>query len=115
VGAVFRDLTGPDLVRPGYLTEPRFARFLKANSTGTRPVAGPVLLLQGQADTVIPAWMTDEVAEALRRTGSTVDYRTYPGLEHDTYPGQTVGIDDGAMPDILAWIADRIASGMDAA
>ncbi|MES9538809.1 MULTISPECIES: alpha/beta fold hydrolase [unclassified Actinomadura] len=111
VSAVFRDLTGPELVRPGALTEPRFARFLKANSTGTRRVAGPVLLLQGRADSVVPAWMTDDVAAALRHTGSRVDYRTYPGLEHDTYPGQTVGIDDGAMPDILTWIAGRFAGG----
>ncbi|MEV5749601.1 alpha/beta fold hydrolase [Actinoallomurus sp. NPDC052308] len=111
VSAVFGDLTGPDLVRPGYLADPRFARFLKENSTGTRPVAGPVLLLQGQADSVIPAWMTDEVARALRHNGAAVDYRTYPGLEHDTYPGRTVGIDDGAMPDILAWIADRFTGG----
>lgn len=111
VSAVFRDLTGPDLVRPGYLTDPPFARFLRANRTGIRPVAGPVLLLQGEADSVIPAWMTDEVAKALRHGGSTVDYRTYPGLEHDTYPGQTVGIDDGAMPDILAWVAGRFAGG----
>ncbi|GAA1306728.1 lipase [Planotetraspora silvatica] len=114
VSAVFGDLTGPDLVRPGYLTDPRFARFLETNSTGAQRVAGPVLLLQGQADTVIPAWMTDEVAETLRRSGSAVDYRTYPGLEHDTYPGQTVGIDDGAMPDILAWVANRFGHGIDA-
>lgn len=112
VSAVFSDLTGPSLVRPGYLTESRFARFLKANSTGTQPVAGPILLLQGQADTVVPAAMTDEVATALRRTGSKVDYRTYPGLEHDTYPGRTVGIDDGAMTDILTWIAGRFARGI---
>ncbi|GLY88774.1 alpha/beta hydrolase family protein [Actinoallomurus iriomotensis] len=109
VSAIFSDLTGPSLVRPGYLTEPRFARFLTANSTGTQPVAGPILLLQGQADTVVPASMTDEVATALRRTGSKIDYRTYPGLEHDTYPGRTVGIDDGAMTDILTWTAGRFA------
>jgi hypothetical protein len=39
----------------------------------------------------------------------TVDYRTYPGLGHDTIPGQITGIDDGAMPDILSWITDRFA------
>ncbi|MBO2463470.1 prolyl oligopeptidase family serine peptidase [Actinomadura sp. LCR2-06] len=72
-------------------------------------MAGPVLLLQGQADTVVTPAMTDQVAHALHRTGSTVDYRTYPGLGHDTYPGQISGIDDGAMPDILAWIADRFS------
>ncbi|MFD0684312.1 alpha/beta hydrolase family protein [Actinomadura fibrosa] len=105
VSAVLGDLSGPGLVRS--LDEPRFVRFLKANSVGTERVAGPVLLLQGQADSVIPVWMTDRVARALRGNGSAVDYRTYPGLEHDTYPGRVVGIDDGAMGDILAWVARR--------
>ncbi|MBE1583777.1 alpha/beta hydrolase family protein [Nonomuraea angiospora] len=70
-------------------------------------MAGPLLLLQGEADTLVTKAMTDEVAGSLCRTGSRVDYRTYPGLAHDTYPGQVTGVDDGAMPDILAWIGDR--------
>ncbi|MFG1688974.1 lipase family protein [Nonomuraea sp. NPDC049269] len=107
VAAVYRELTGPDLVQPGYLAEPGFARFLARNTTGVRPVAGPVLLLQGDADSVVTRAMTDQVAATLCRTGSRVDYRTYPGLEHDTYPGVVTGIDDGAMPDILAWTAER--------
>jgi alpha-beta hydrolase superfamily lysophospholipase len=111
--AVYGDLTGPSLVAPGALADPRFARYLKENSTGDRAVGGPLLLLQGDADTAVPRAITDTVAAALRRAGSPVDYRTYPGLEHDTYPGQVTGIDDGAMPDILAWTADRfhVASG----
>ncbi|MEV4113255.1 alpha/beta fold hydrolase [Nonomuraea sp. NPDC049695] len=107
VAAVYTDLTGSALVRPGYLTEPRFARFLERNSTGQSPVAGPLLLLQGEADTLVTKAMTDEVAGSLCRTGARVTYRTYPGLAHDTYPGQVTGIDDGAMPDILKWIGDR--------
>lgn len=51
---------------------------------------------------------TDDVAASLCRAGVTVDYRTYPGLGHDTIPGKVTGIDDGAMPDILTWIADRL-------
>ncbi|WP_214318523.1 alpha/beta fold hydrolase [Nonomuraea sediminis] len=107
IGAVYTDLTGPDLVQPGYLTEPRFARYLADNTTGQAQVAGPLLLLQGEADPLVTKAMTDQVAATLCRTGSHVDYRTYPGLVHDTYPGQSTGIDDGAMPDILAWTADR--------
>lgn len=41
--AVHRDLSGPDLVELRYLTEPHFGRFLDANTTGRRAVAGPVL------------------------------------------------------------------------
>jgi alpha-beta hydrolase superfamily lysophospholipase len=109
VGAVYADLAGDDLVRPGMLEEDRLARYLAANSTGRTAVGGPVLLLQGEADSVVPEALTAQVAADLCRSGARLTYRTYPGLEHDTYPGQTTGIDDGAMPDILAWTAERFA------
>ncbi|MBB6347079.1 alpha-beta hydrolase superfamily lysophospholipase [Nonomuraea muscovyensis] len=108
VMSVYSGLSGTDLVRPNYLSEPHFAKYLDENTTGRRPVGGPVLLLQGDADHAIPRSITDHVAATLCQLGSQVDYRTYPGLGHDTYPGVT-GIDDGAMPDILAWTADRLA------
>ena len=109
VMAGYSDLSGSDLVRPGYLADPQLARYLERNTTGRRPVGGPVLLVQGEADSVVPEAATDQVAAQLCHAGSRVDYRTYPGLAHDTYPGQAVGIDDGAMDDILAWTADRFA------
>ncbi|WP_157187248.1 lipase family protein [Nocardia vinacea] len=108
VSAVYSGLSGADLVRPDYLSEPNFARFLHENSTGNRPIAGPVLLLQGGVDALTTQPVTDKVATALCDTGSQIDYRTYPTLAHDTWGGQT-GIDDGAMPDILSWTADRFA------
>lgn len=109
VTAVYSALTGPALVRPRYLTASHLAGYLARNSTGRRPVAGPILLLQGDADVVIIKSATDKVAADLCRLGTIVDYRTFPGLGHDTIPGQVTGIDDGAMPSILRWIADRFA------
>ncbi len=106
--AAYADLTGDALVTKAYWNDPHFNRYLRENSTGGLPVGGPVLLLQGEADTVTPRAVTDEVAASLCELGARLDYRTYPGLEHDTYPWM-VGIDDGAMPDILAWTADRFA------
>ncbi|MBO0824624.1 MAG: alpha/beta hydrolase, partial [Actinobacteria bacterium] len=50
VTAVYGGLTGPALVRPGYLTASHLAGYLTQNSTGSQPAAGPVLLLQGEAD-----------------------------------------------------------------
>jgi predicted esterase len=107
--ALYGGLTGVRLVRPGYLTEPHFARFLTANSTGTRPVGGPVLLLQGDADQAIPESIADRVAARLCHNHAVLDYRTVPGLGHDTIPGVVTGIDDGAAAQILAWVADRFA------
>ncbi|HEX6518517.1 MAG TPA: lipase family protein [Streptosporangiaceae bacterium] len=109
VTAVYAGLTGSALVRPGYLTASHLGDYLVRNSTGDQPVAGPILLLQGDADVVIARAATDRVAASLCRTGATVDYRTYPGLGHDTIPGVVTGIDDGAMPDILSWTAARFA------
>jgi alpha-beta hydrolase superfamily lysophospholipase len=106
--AVYGDLTGEQLTRPGYLDDPRFARYLARNSVGDERVAGPVLLLQGDADTVVTHQVTDRLAASLCRTGSDIDYRVYPGLGHDTWGG-TTGIDDGAMPAILAWTKARFA------
>lgn len=109
VTAVYSDLTGPSLVRPGYLDDPQFAGYLARNSTGSHAVAGPVLLLQGDADVVVPESASSQVAASLCQADVTVDYRTFPGLGHDTIPGQITGIDDGAMSDILSWITDRFA------
>lgn len=109
VGAIYADLTGATLLRPGGLEDKALARYLTANSAGRNPVGGPLLLLQGEADSVIPETLTAQLTTDLCRSGTTLDYRTYPGLEHDTYPGQTTGIDDGAMPDILSWTAERFA------
>lgn len=109
VMSVYGGLSGDHLVRPAFLDEPFFSGFLRENSTGRNPVGGPVLLLQGDADYVVPKSITDRAGVHLCAAGARLDYRTYPGLGHDTYPGVMTGIDDGAMTDILAWTADRFA------
>ncbi|MGY4768902.1 lipase family protein [Kribbella sp. CWNU-51] len=109
VSAAYGDLTGSQLVSPAYATDPAFVRYLRTNSTGHLPLGGPVLLLQGDADTVVPVSVTDQIVASLCRLGTRLEYRTYPGLEHDTYPW-VQGIDDGAMPDILTWTTARFAN-----
>lgn len=105
----YADLTGDALIRTD-THDAHFDRYLRVNSTGRLAVAGPVLLLQGDADTVTPSAITGDVATSLCAAGADLDYRVYPGLEHDSYPQWgVVGIDDGAMPEILAWIGDRFS------
>jgi alpha-beta hydrolase superfamily lysophospholipase len=107
--AAYADLSGPHLVKSAYSTDPAFTRYLRANSTGRLSVGGPVLLLQGEADSVVPRAVTDQVAASLCHLGTHLTYRTYPGLEHDSYPW-VQGIDDGAMPDILSWTQARFTN-----
>ena len=107
--ATYGDLTGDALAPAGYLDDARFARFLSLNSSGARPVGRPILLLQGDADIAVPRAITDAVAARMCRRGAQLSYRTFPGLGHDTIPGIVTGIDDGAMNDIVDWVADRFA------
>ncbi|MEU8222488.1 alpha/beta fold hydrolase [Kribbella sp. NPDC048915] len=108
VTAAYAHLSGEQLVSPAYWVDPRFAKFLENNTVGRRPIGGPVLLLQGTSDAVIPRGETDDIARRLCAVGTRLDYRVYPGLDHDTTQWST-GIDDGAMPDILKWVTDRFA------
>ena len=107
--AAYSDLFGDALAPVGYLDDARFSRFLSRNSSGALPVGRPILLLQGDADIAVPRSTTDRVAARMCQRGARLDYRTYPGLGHDTIPGVVTGIDDGAMPDIVGWVADRFA------
>jgi alpha-beta hydrolase superfamily lysophospholipase len=107
--AAYADLTGDALVQPGFLNNTWFARYLKAGEPTGR-VSGPVLLLQGGADSLVLPSYSATLASTLTSNGAAVDYRVYPDLAHDTYPGVATGIDDGAMADILTWIDSRFAS-----
>lgn len=107
--AVYSDLHGDGLVRPGYLREPYFARFLRENDSGQRPISGPLLIQQGGSDTEVLPEFSRDLAARLCRLGAAVDFRLYPGLIHDTTPGVGTGIADGAIADTLSWIDDRFA------
>jgi alpha-beta hydrolase superfamily lysophospholipase len=105
VGA-YADLTGPNLVKPGYLNNPYLARYIQESEPTPSKARGPILLLQGKADTLVLPQFSAKLAASL---GTKADYREYPGLTHDTFPGGPTGIDDGAMPDIIQWLNTRFA------
>lgn len=62
------------------------------------PVVGPVLVVQGEDDHDVPVGLTELMVQQLSAKGSPVDYRRYPGLDHDTVLGPSVC-------DRLAWMA----------
>lgn len=66
-----------------------------------QPIGVPVLVAQGEADTTVPARIQDAYARRECATGTRVDYRTYPGLDH-------VGILSGDSPDLAQWSRDRL-------
>jgi len=86
--------------------EPWAARVAQ-NEPGSAEISAPVLMVQGTGDFVVFPSSTDTAVERLCEGGNTVDYRLYPGAGHGDI------LAEGG-PEILAWVADRVA-GDDAA
>ena len=63
---------------------------------------GPLLVVQGEADTSVLPPFTDELVEELCSNGTDVDHRTYPGAGHDAVLA-------AAADDVAAWLAARFA------
>jgi len=100
-------------VLPVFDTMPPSA-YLKSNPAQTAPwsdllaentpggeTALPVLVVQGEADTLIPAVVTQIYVQRLCGAGATVDYKTYAGMDHS-------GVLAPAAPDVIAWMNGRL-------
>lgn len=79
-----------------------WAERVRENEPGSAAIAAPVLVVQGGNDYIVLASSTDTAVERLCRGGNVVDYRRYPGINHGEILGQ-------AGPEILAWVAERLA------
>jgi alpha-beta hydrolase superfamily lysophospholipase len=90
------------LLKPGWKENKHFQKFRRLSVLGERPAFRPVLLLQGLADEAIPTAATDALCKRMRKRGSVVDYRQYPGLDHDS-------LVFGSFRDQVRWVRDRFA------
>ena len=79
-----------------------FDALLAANTPGQVAGAGPVLLLGGAADTLIPPQLLDLAQARLCALGQPLDRRTYPDVDHD-------GIIAASLVDAAVWAAARFA------
>jgi alpha-beta hydrolase superfamily lysophospholipase len=66
-----------------------------------QPIKAPVLIGQGGADTTVPAKIQDRYVQQECATGTSVDYRTFPGAGHS-------GVLTGDSPDLAQWSLDRL-------
>lgn len=76
-----------------------------AENVPTLPIAAPLLLAQGGADSLITVDAQDGYVAARCAEGQAIDYRTYPGLDH---MGVVTG-ESPLLPELRAWTADRFA------
>lgn len=76
-----------------------------AQNVPTGPFTGPVLVAQGESDTLIRATTQRQYVARLCEDANAVDYRTYAGRDHLNI----VEADSAMIPDLLRWTEDRFA------
>lgn len=69
------------------------------------PIEAPLLLAQGEADTLVLPSAQQVYVHDLCRAGQAVDHRNYPGKDH---MGLVTG-DSALLPELITWTADRFA------
>ncbi len=82
-------------------TEP-WKGVLETNTAGHMPIRAPIFIGQGAEDMLVRPDVQATVVKGLCAAGETVQYRTYPGVDH-------LGAGPAATPDVTTWIADRFA------
>ncbi len=81
---------------------PDWVTRLSENSPGNVGTDVPILLIQGQADTVVPILLTNVLYRRLCDIGNEIDYRVFEGYGHNDSTEKN-------MPLMLEWTAARFA------
>ncbi|GAB3817120.1 hypothetical protein GCM10028820_17530 [Tessaracoccus terricola] len=71
------------------------------------PVAAPLLIAQGEADTLVRPQAQQEYVAKQCEAGQELEYRTYPGMDH---MGLVTG-DSQLLADLVEWTEARFAGG----
>lgn len=57
-------------------------------------INAPILLQQGAVDRDVPVWWSDELAKRLADSGKQIDYKVYPGADHNLQPAWNRAVAD---------------------
>lgn len=100
--ASFLDVHGQPVLKAGWDRVPAVERFFAANELGTQPIGGPLLVIAGEADGTVPIALLKDTVKKACSHGIALEFRSYPGLDHDPTMTQST-------PDQLGWIRQRFA------
>lgn len=89
------------LTKPPWEADP-WKTIAATNTPGQDPINVPILITQGDQDTIVDPAVTQEFVGGLCAKGEQVDFRLLAGIGH---------LDGGpaAVPDVVKWVADRFA------
>lgn len=85
----------------GWTEMPAAKRLFDGTEVGRAPIAGPLLVVAGEGDRSVPIAQVRATVDSACRNGIALQFRTYPGLDHDPTM-------DKSTPDLLTWIRDRM-------
>lgn len=91
------EITGP---QPDPTEDPDWLAVLEESSPGRAVPEGPVLIVQGDADTTVPPALSKAIRDGYCALGATVERTVYAGQDH-------VGVLIAAITEIQGWIVDR--------
>ncbi|KAL8827123.1 MAG: hypothetical protein Q9191_003381 [Dirinaria sp. TL-2023a] len=103
-GVTFALFQGVDLLQPGWRQNPYLQDFVARTSNGGKPIGGPMLVLQGLADTNLDAGTASRAVQATCSAfpRSQLQYQALEGISH-------VPLMYASQQTWLQWIADRFA------
>lgn len=102
LAAILRGTQVPNQIFPDRLLEGAFGDRLKAQDP-QGPFPAPVMVVQGLADPLVKPDMQHDWVAARCKAGEQIDYRTFPGLSHNSL----VAADSPLTPQIVQWTLDR--------
>ena len=102
IAALLRGTQIPEQVFPDPVMDGPLGQTLRDNSP-TGPWPAPVLIAQGLADPLVKPAMQQDWVQARCAAGEKLDYRTYPGLDHNGL----VAADSPLTPQLVSWTLDR--------
>jgi alpha-beta hydrolase superfamily lysophospholipase len=101
---IARPLIGGYLSADPSTTEP-WATMLRENSAGNAPIAVPVMIAQGSADTLVEPTATEGYVTAACTAGQDIDFRLVTGATHGTIAFE-------AMPAVARFFAAALDGGV---
>jgi hypothetical protein len=91
-----------EMLKPGWEDNQFVREFFSRNTPGQKPAHGPLLVISGESDLVIPAEMSAKTVARMCKQGDRILFLKYPDLDAS-------GVMGGSVADQISWIKARFA------
>lgn len=98
--AMYKDLPRGIGVRSGWRDNPTLQKLQQKSELGSVHLTKPIFVITGEADATVPVKSARAIVAQACKTGSVIELKTYPGLDHDPTMIKS-------LPAQLRWIRQR--------